>query len=142
MSHYTKNQIMEKTNELAKMLAETEEVDFFKKAEASINQNDKVQRLIQQIKLLQKESVNLQHYQKQEAYQENEGKIDELMNQLDEIPIVQEFKQSQVDVNDLLQYISITISNRVTDEIITSTDGDLLKGETGSYLKTNPDQND
>jgi len=142
MSQYSKDQIMEKTNELAKMLAETEEVDFFKKAEASINQNEKVQKLITQIKLLQKESVNLQHYQKQEAYQENEGKIDELMNQLDGIPIVQEFKQSQVDVNDLLQYISMTISNRVTDEIITSTGGDLLKGETGSHLEENANQKD
>ncbi|GGE45819.1 hypothetical protein GCM10011391_25850 [Pullulanibacillus camelliae] len=141
MSKYTKEQIMEKTNELAKMLAETDEVDFFKRAEASINQNEKVQQLIKQIKLLQKESVNLQHYQKHEAYQENERKIDELMKQLDEIPIVQEFKQSQVDVNDLLQYISITISNRVTDEIITSTGGDLLKGETGSALEANAKQN-
>ena len=135
MSKFTREEIIEKTNEIAKMLAQTEEVDFFKRAEEAINQNQKVQQIIKQIKVLQKESVNLQHFQKHEAYKLNEQKIDELMKELDEIPVVQEFKQSQTDVNDLLQYISITISNRVTEEIIKSTGGDLLKGETGSALK-------
>ncbi|GGH81917.1 cell fate (sporulation/competence/biofilm development) regulator YmcA (YheA/YmcA/DUF963 family) [Pullulanibacillus pueri] len=135
MSKFTRDEIMKRTHELALMLAETEEVDFFKRAEEAINQNEKVQQIIKRIKLLQKESVNLQHFQKHEAYKRNEQKIDELMKELDEIPVVQEFKQSQTDVNDLLQYISITISNRVSDEIIKATGGDLLKGETGSALK-------
>src|SRR5690606_34109395 len=56
----------------------------------------------------------------------------------DEIPIVQEFKQSQIEVNNLLQLVSSAISNKVTDEILISTGGDLLTGETGSQLKNNP----
>ena len=47
---YTKEQILEKATALAKMVAETEEVDFFKRAEAQINQNDKGQSLISDIK--------------------------------------------------------------------------------------------
>jgi len=39
-----------------------------------------------------------------------------------------------VEVNDLLQLVATTISNRVTDEIIVSTGGDVLSGETGSKL--------
>jgi cell fate (sporulation/competence/biofilm development) regulator YmcA (YheA/YmcA/DUF963 family) len=117
MTVYTRDEILAKANELAKMLAETEEVAFFKKAEAQINKNEKVQKLIQDIKRLQKESVNLQHYQKFEALRENENKIDQLMDELDAIPLVKEFKQSQKEVNDLLQYISKTISERVTEAI-------------------------
>ncbi|WP_051263359.1 RicAFT regulatory complex protein RicA family protein [Tuberibacillus calidus] len=117
MTVYTHDEILAKANELAKMLAETEEVAFFKKAEAQINKNEKVQKLIQDIKRLQKESVNLQHYQKFEALRENENKIDQLMDELDAIPLVKEFKQSQKEVNDLLQYISKTISERVTEAI-------------------------
>ncbi|WP_077615802.1 RicAFT regulatory complex protein RicA family protein [Caenibacillus caldisaponilyticus] len=132
MSKYTREDILAKAGELAKMIAETEEVDFFKRAEAAINQNEKVQKLIKQIKLLQKESVNLQHYHKEEAYRENEKKIDQLMDELDKIPIVKEFKQSQVEVNDLLQYIARTISERVTEEITKSTGGDVLSGQTGN----------
>jgi cell fate (sporulation/competence/biofilm development) regulator YmcA (YheA/YmcA/DUF963 family) len=48
---------------------------------------------------------------------ENENKIDQLMDELDAIPLVKEFKQSQKEVNDLLQYISKTISERVTEAI-------------------------
>jgi cell fate (sporulation/competence/biofilm development) regulator YmcA (YheA/YmcA/DUF963 family) len=117
MTTFTREQILEKANELAKMLAETEEVAFFRQAEVQINDNDKVQNLIKRIKLLQKNSVNLQHYQKFEALRDNENKIDQLMDELDNIPLVKEFKQSQTEVNDLLQYISNSISNRVTEEI-------------------------
>ena len=41
----------------------------------------------------------------------------------------------KVEVNDLLQLVSTTIANGVTNEVIKSTDGDLLRGETGSYVK-------
>jgi cell fate (sporulation/competence/biofilm development) regulator YmcA (YheA/YmcA/DUF963 family) len=132
---YSRETIIEKAHELARLLSETEEVDFFKRAEAQINENEKIQQLIRRIKLLQKESVNLQHYGKEEALRKNEAKINQCMAELDDLPIVQEFKQSQTDVNDLLQFISITISNKVTDEILESTGGDLLSNETGSALK-------
>jgi hypothetical protein len=48
---------------------------------------------------------------------------------------VTEFKQSQVDVNDLLQLVATTISNQVTNEIIESTGGDLLSGKTGAEIE-------
>ncbi|TCP30257.1 cell fate (sporulation/competence/biofilm development) regulator YmcA (YheA/YmcA/DUF963 family) [Scopulibacillus darangshiensis] len=134
MTEYTRSEIIEKAKDIAQMIATTDEVDFFKQAEEKINKNEKVQKIIAQIKLYQKESVNLQHFQKHEALKKNEAKLDELMKELDSIPIVQEFKQSQEDVNDLLQLISTTISNKVTDEIIQSTGGDQLEGKTGSGL--------
>ncbi|PYZ98092.1 hypothetical protein CR205_05720 [Alteribacter lacisalsi] len=129
MAH-TKNQVIEKARELARVMAETEEVDFFKRAELQINENVRVQEIIAKIKALQKEAVNLQHYNKTEALKKTEAKIDALQDELDEIPIVKEFKQSQTEVNGLLQFVSTTISNAVTDEIIKSTGGDVLKGTT------------
>ncbi|WP_061575783.1 RicAFT regulatory complex protein RicA family protein, partial [Heyndrickxia coagulans] len=135
MQKFTKDDIVAKAAELAKMIAETEEVDFFKRAEAQINENGRVRNLIANIKALQKQAVNLQHYGKKEALKQVEAKIDELEEELDGIPVVQEFKQSQMDVNDLLQLVTNTISNTVTDEIIKSTGGDLLKGQTGSQVK-------
>ncbi|MBU8907374.1 RicAFT regulatory complex protein RicA family protein [Desertibacillus haloalkaliphilus] len=127
---YSKDEIIDKARELAKMIAETEEVDFFKRAEKQINENVRVQELIGQIKKQQKEAVNLQHYEKHEALKEVEKKIDELNDEIDQIPLVKEFKQSQMDVNGLLQLVSSTISNQVTNEIIESMDGDLLQGTT------------
>lgn len=127
---YTKDDIVAKAKEIAKMIAETEEVDFFKRAEMQVNENVRVQQLISGIKLTQKESVNLEHYGKSEALKKTDKKIEALQDELDQIPLVKEFKQSQMDVNGILQLIASTISNTVTDEIIKSTGGDLLKGTT------------
>ncbi|WP_240375387.1 RicAFT regulatory complex protein RicA family protein [Bacillus piscicola] len=127
---YSKSEVLDKARELGKLIAETEEVDFFKRAEGQINKNVRVQELIAKIKNKQKEAVNLQHYQKTEALKQVEKEIDELNAEIDEIPLVQEFKQSQTEVNHLLQLVSTTISNTVTDEIIESTGGDKLRGTT------------
>lgn len=131
---YSRTDIIARAKDLAKMIAETEEVDLFKRSEAQINRNQKVQEMISQIKALQKQAVNYQHYGKTEALKKVEEKIDALQDELDNIPVVQDFKTSQLDVNDLLQLVAATISNTVTDEIIVSTGGDVLRGETGSKV--------
>lgn len=135
MAKYTKDEVVAYAKDLARMVAETEEVDFFKRAEAQIHGNPNVRTLISDIKGLQKQAVNLQHYGKIEALKKVEEKIASIEQELDEIPVVQEFKQSQLEVNELLQIIASTISNTVTDEIILSTGGDVLRGETGASIK-------
>jgi cell fate (sporulation/competence/biofilm development) regulator YmcA (YheA/YmcA/DUF963 family) len=134
MGKYKKDEIVAKAKDLAKMIAETEEVDFFKRAEAQIHENKKISDRISVIKGLQKQAVNFQHYGKVEALKKTEEKIAALEQELDELPIVYEFKQSQADVNDLLQLVASTISNSVTNEIIESTGGNLLSGETGAEM--------
>jgi cell fate (sporulation/competence/biofilm development) regulator YmcA (YheA/YmcA/DUF963 family) len=135
VAKYTKDDIVARATDLARMIAETEEVDFFKRAEAQLNENKKVHTLIADIKGLQKQAVNLQHYGKPEALKKVEDKIASIEQELDEIPVVQDFKQSHLEVNELLQIIASTISNTVTDEIIISTGGDVLLGETGSSMQ-------
>lgn len=135
MAKYTKEDIVVRAKELAKMIAETDEVDFFKRAEAKIHENEKVKTAISTIKNLQKQAVNFQQYGKTNALKQVEEKIEAIEKELDEIPIVQQFKQSQVEVNELLQLVAVTVSNTVTDEIIIATEGDLLKGETGAQVR-------
>lgn len=132
---YTKDEIIEKAREIAMMISNTEQVDFYKRAEEQINENQKIREKIASLKSLQKQAVNFQQYGKEKAMSIIEGKIENIQKEIDEVPIVQEFKQSQIEVNDLLQLVSNTIANSVTDEIIKSTDGDLKRGETGSYVK-------
>ncbi|MGM8214546.1 RicAFT regulatory complex protein RicA family protein [Bacillaceae bacterium W0354] len=134
MAKYTRKEVVEEAKALAKKLANIEEIERFKQLEVKINQNTKVQSHIKKIKALQKQAVNLQHYGKGEALKRVEEELDRLQNELDEVPIVQEFKDSQIVVNDLLQRITNTIANEITDEIIRSTGGNVLKGETGTKL--------
>ncbi|KKB44618.1 RicAFT regulatory complex protein RicA family protein [Bacillus thermotolerans] len=135
MKKYTKDDILAKATELAHMIAETEEVEFFKEAEAKIHENQKVREKIASLKSLQKQAVNFQHYGKTEALKMVEEKMAKIEQELDELPIVQQFKESQVEVNDILQIVTSAISNTVTNDIIESTGGDLLRGQTGAQVK-------
>lgn len=132
---YTKAEIIEKAREIAHMIANTEQVEFFKRAEEQINENQKIREKIASLKSLQTQAVNFQMYEKERALAIIEGKIETIQAEIDEVPIVQEFKQSQIEVNQLLQLVSNTIANSVTDEIIESTGGDVRRGETGSYVR-------
>lgn len=133
-TQYTKDDLIAKSKEIAHMIANTEEVEFFKKAEAQINENQLVRERIASLKSLQKQAVNFQHLGKEKALKMIEEKIEKIEAEIDALPVVQQFKQSQADVNDLLQLVSNTIANNVTNEIVESTGGDLLRGETGSYV--------
>lgn len=132
---YTKEDLIKKSHEIAHMIANTPEVEFFKKAEAQINENQQVRERIASLKSLQKQAVNFQHLGKEKALKMIEDKIAKIEEEINAIPVVQQFKESQGDVNDLLQLVSNTIANNVTNEIIRSTGGDVLRGETGSFVE-------
>ncbi|MFC0014422.1 MULTISPECIES: RicAFT regulatory complex protein RicA family protein [Allobacillus] len=122
MAEYTRKQVIEEAQELAKKLSKIEEIDRFRQLEVKINENKKVQAHIAKIKALQKQAVNLQHYDKHGALEQVEAELDRYQRELDEIPIVQEFKDSQVVVNDILQRVTKTIADEVTNEIVGPTD--------------------
>ncbi|WP_405102043.1 RicAFT regulatory complex protein RicA family protein [Oceanobacillus sp. FSL H7-0719] len=134
MAQYTRQEVLDEAKKLAGMLSNTEEIDRFKEIEVKINQNTKVQSLIKKIKTLQKQAVNFQAYEKREALARVEQELDRLQKELDGIPVVSEFKEIQVTVNDVLQLVSSTISREVTKQVIESTGGNLLHGETGKEL--------
>lgn len=128
---YTDKEILEKARELAMMIASTKEVDFYKRAEQQIKHNDRVQNLIGELKQKQKQVVMFESMNKEELAKKVQTEFDELQDELDSIPIVAEFKQSQVDVNDLLQMVTNVITNAVSEKIILDTGGNPLTGETG-----------
>ncbi|MFU0791027.1 RicAFT regulatory complex protein RicA family protein [Cerasibacillus sp. JNUCC 74] len=136
MAEYTRKQVLDEAKKIAVMLANTEEIERFKQVEAKINENKKVQSLITKIKALQKQAVNLQAYGKKEALKKVEEQLDIFQKEIDAIPVVQEFKETQVLVNDVLQLITGTIAREVTNHIIESTGGNVLTGETGSKLRS------
>ncbi|MDQ0159019.1 RicAFT regulatory complex protein RicA family protein [Alkalibacillus salilacus] len=135
MAQYSRQEVIQEAKDLAVKLSKIEEIERFKQLEVKLNQNNKVQSYIKKIKALQKQAVNLQHYEKSEAQKRVEEELDRLQQELDEIPVVQEFKETQVVVNDILQRVSKTIAEEVTNEIIRATGGNVLKGETGKELK-------
>ncbi|ENH96672.1 hypothetical protein J416_09239 [Gracilibacillus halophilus YIM-C55.5] len=132
MAKYTRAEVIEEAQSLAKKMADIEEIERFKQLETKLNENEKIQTLIKKMKALQKQAVNFQAYGKHEALKKVEAEIDRLQEEIDAIPIVQEFKDSQVEINDTLQLVTNTIAREITNEVIRSTGGDILTGKTGT----------
>lgn len=124
-------EIMKKARELANMIAQTKEVDFYKRAEQQIKMNERVQTLIDELKSKQKQMVMFESANKLDLAKKVEAEYNQLHEELDSIPIVSEFKQSQIEVNDLLQMVTNVIVNTVSERIILDTGGNPLTGETG-----------
>ncbi|WP_391572935.1 RicAFT regulatory complex protein RicA family protein [Cohnella sp.] len=110
--------ILNRARELANLITTAEEVNVYQQAEKRIQSHERVQGLIVQIKKKQKELVAFQNTFKNPAMVEKiEAEISVLQDELDGIPIVQQFQQSQVDVNYMLQSIISIIRDTVSEKI-------------------------
>ncbi|MFC4811205.1 RicAFT regulatory complex protein RicA family protein [Paenibacillus sp. GCM10023250] len=110
--------IMAKTKELADMLFSSEEVQQFQRAEKQIQGNMRIQGLIAQIKKKQKEAVAFETtFKNADMVAKIEKEIDALQDELDGIPIITEFQQSQADINYLLQTVVSVIRDTVAEKI-------------------------
>ena len=123
MEHYTNTEmivredILAKAKELAELLTTSNEVQFYQKAEQQIAANDRIQQLIAAIKKKQKEIVAFEKFQNAKMVEKIEQEIEGLQDELDSIPIVEEFKQTQEDINYLLQLVMGIIRDTISDKI-------------------------
>lgn len=109
--------IMAKTKELADLIYTSEEVKMYQTAEKTISSNERIQTLIAAMKKKQKEIVAFERFQNADMVTKIEKEIEELQDELDNIPIVSEFQQSQSDLNYLLQMIMTAIRDTVSEKI-------------------------
>ncbi|MGU3469551.1 RicAFT regulatory complex protein RicA family protein [Paenibacillus sp. D51F] len=113
-----RDDIMTKARELAGLIYSSEEVQVFRRAEKQIQGNDRVQSLMAGLKKKQKELVAFeQTFKNSTMVQKIETEMDQLQDELDGIPIVGEFQQSQADINYLLQMVVSIIQDTVADKI-------------------------
>lgn len=115
--HYTDEDILAFTKGVAEKLGDLDDVQRFKAVKQTLDEHEKVKQMINQIKQLQKQAVNLQAYGKTEAAKLVDREIDQIQQQIDALPIVEEFKQTQVDVNAILQSLVTEINQQMSDEI-------------------------
>jgi len=110
--------IMAKAKELAELLASSDEVYVFRKAEQRIQEHQEIQQLIALIKKKQKEIVAFEKtFKNPDMVKKIEGEIEELQNKLDEYPIVTQFRQTQADLNDTLQLVFNVIRDTLSEKI-------------------------
>jgi cell fate (sporulation/competence/biofilm development) regulator YmcA (YheA/YmcA/DUF963 family) len=110
--------VLAKAKELAELISTSTEVEMFRKAEKLIAQNERVQNLISAIKKKQKEIVAFETtFKNPDMVKKIEAEIEALQDELDEIPVVSEFKQTQQDINYLLQLVIGVIRDQVAEKI-------------------------
>ncbi len=110
--------IMAKARELAELFADSAEVDTYRKAEEQIAVNPHVQGLISTIKKKQKEAVAFeQTFKNKEMAKAIDDEIETLQNELDAIPIVTEFQETQSDLNYMLQLVMGAVRDTVSEKI-------------------------
>lgn len=112
-----RDDIMEKTKELASLISTSEEVQHFQQAEQKILAHERVQGLIATIKKKQKEIVAFESFKNKDMVAKIEREIEELQDEIDGIPVVNEFQQSQSDINYLLQLVISVIRDTVSEKI-------------------------
>lgn len=113
---------------LGKQLQSIEEVKRFRQAEKQIQDSKRVKKYIALIKKKQKELVHAKHYQKTKHVHQLEKELAQLNKEFDELPIVQEYQQMQVGVNDLLQTIQDVIAATVSKKLQVETGGEIKTG--------------
>lgn len=112
-----RDDIMGKAKELADMLGTSEEVKQFQQAESKIRDHERIQQLIATIKKKQKEIVAFESFKNADMVNKIEQEITDLQDELDSIPLVTEFQQSQSDINYLLQLVVSVIRDTVSEKI-------------------------
>jgi cell fate (sporulation/competence/biofilm development) regulator YmcA (YheA/YmcA/DUF963 family) len=122
MSYDTKDlvirdDIMAKTKELAELISGSEEVQQFQQAEEKIRNHEHVQSLIATLKKRQKEIVAFESFQNPQMVAKIEAEMEAVQDEIDAIPVVTEFQQSQSDINYLLQLVMSVIRDTVSEKI-------------------------
>ncbi|MFE6073309.1 RicAFT regulatory complex protein RicA family protein [Paenibacillus sp. NPDC057886] len=112
-----RDDIMGKAKELADMLGTSEEVKQFQQAESKIRDHERIQQLIATIKKKQKEIVAFESFKNADMVSKIEQEIEDLQEELDGIPLVTEFQQSQSDINYLLQLVISVIRDTVSEKV-------------------------
>lgn len=109
--------IINKAKDLAQLISTSNEVQLYQQIEKQVSGNERIQKLIKDIKKKQKEAVAFESFKNPTMVQKIEGEIDALQEELDGIPIVNEFKQTQEDLNYLLQLVMGVIRDSLSDMI-------------------------
>lgn len=133
MEPQSREDIIAKAKELAGLIGSSEEVQHFQKAEKLIENHERIQSLISVIKKKQKEIVAFESMKNQTMVDKIETEISELQAELDSIPLVNEFQQSQSDINYLLQLVISVIHDTVSKRVSVENGNEGVPEQTSGY---------
>jgi len=96
---------MNEKEKLIQMIENNEDIQRYKRIEKQINENKDIKQKINQLKSIQKQLVNAKHIGKQEAVKQFQSRYDELLEEIENYPLMSEYMALQSDINDMIQSI-------------------------------------
>ena len=111
MEKHVKNDILNKVDELVLLLKESPEYLRFQEVTKQMKNNNDVMNLIQKIKRIQKDIVNLEYRRQNVSLLEKE--LNTCLNELNEYPIYQEYSYLLEDLNNTFQSIKSILEEHI-----------------------------
>ncbi|MCE5037942.1 YlbF/YmcA family competence regulator [Staphylococcus auricularis] len=113
---YNKEDILAEADQLSEKIKALPEISDYRSIEEQIHANQSIDQNMKQLKRSQKQSVNLQNYGKTEALKQSEARIQHLEDEINRIPIVEEFREAQAEANNILQMMISTMADRLNQQ--------------------------
>jgi len=117
MSPIDREKILKRAKKLAEKISEVEEVKIYQSAEKKIEKHIRIQELIRNIKRKQQELVNAKHFKKPNYIRQIEEDLDQLNNELHDIPLVYQYQQYQKELNGYLQLVIQIMKNELSHSL-------------------------
>ncbi len=112
-----KEDVLAKAKELAELISTSDEVRIYQEAERKVSAHEDIQSTIKLIKKKQKEIVGFEYFKNDQMVEKIEQEIAELEAKLNSYPIVNELKQTQEDINYLLQLIIGVVRDTISEKV-------------------------
>jgi len=112
---YSKEDILKHADVLARRINNLEVVKDYQSIEQQIHNNKTIESKMKSLKKQQKQSVNFQNYGKDTAFRQSENQIHHIENEINNLPIVEEFRSAQYDANELLQMMIKIMEDRLNE---------------------------
>ncbi|KEO82824.1 YlbF family regulator [Tumebacillus flagellatus] len=131
------NPILDKAQQLANLLARSEEMQRFRQAEDKINRHADAQALLFIVRAKRNaySQTSLRHGYEHPAAVKAKAEYDDVLERIAQIPLIDEFKEAQDEVNDIVQGVLQTIVNTLASDVPvekTEEPGDGASGGCGS----------
>jgi cell fate (sporulation/competence/biofilm development) regulator YmcA (YheA/YmcA/DUF963 family) len=104
---------MTEKEKLIKMILENESISRYRRIEQLINDHKELKVKIGELKNIQKQLVNAKEIGKSEAIQSFQKRYDDLLESIEEYPLMSDYLALQSDINEMLQSIVSIIEDGI-----------------------------
>ena len=106
--------------ELVDAIQKHESITAFQKVKEKLEDDAELEHLVHDMKGFQQDAVLFNRIDKQKASEQAGQEADHMQENLESLPIVQDYRDKMQDASDLIQYVTKTLEEKINEDL---TDG-------------------